>query len=139
MAIPRPREPGKGNGNGGTGSQQPIPPIGSRQYVELKTSALLTERRQHSFERYKLLKFWAQSFLLNVPTIVVGFRTDDGQVKKLQAFKTLEIPKLVRGKHLWVCGEDRPFSFPFYNSGSDPLPCLPICLRLGMVWYGRCL
>ena len=82
--------------------QAPTPPLGSRQYVELKTSALLTQRRQHSFERYKLPKFWAQSFLLNVPTVVVGFRTEDGEVQKLQSFKTLEIPKLVRGKNLWA-------------------------------------
>lgn len=36
-------------------------------YVELKTSALMTTARQQQlFERHKLLKWWAQSFLPNV-------------------------------------------------------------------------
>src|SRR5271155_3417379 len=47
-------------------------------WVELKTSAeIFNERDQIKFER-KLLKFWAQSFLLGVPKIIVGFRSHDG-------------------------------------------------------------
>ncbi|KAG0040235.1 Dom-3 Z [Podila clonocystis] len=45
-----------------------------------------------------LLKFWAQSFLPGIPTIIVGFRDDDGNVVHVQTFKTMEIPRLVRGK-----------------------------------------
>ncbi|KAG0030926.1 hypothetical protein BGZ81_002066 [Podila clonocystis] len=33
-----------------------------------------------------------------IPTIIVGFRDDDGNVVHVQAFKTMEIPRLVRGK-----------------------------------------
>eukprot|EP00039_Didymoeca_costata_P002390 m.59844 g.59844 ORF g.59844 m.59844 type:complete len:374 (-) comp11276_c0_seq4:92-1213(-) len=78
------------------------PPIGKRNYVELKTNVLLESRRIYTFERYKLLKFWAQAFLLNIPNVIVGFRDDEGIVKKLQTFKTQEIPKFVRGKeHAW--------------------------------------
>lgn len=63
----------------------------------------------------KLLKFYFQSFLLGVPVsatvdsshatvptilqdIVVGFRTPSGQVTTVQTFKTIQIPRLVRGK-----------------------------------------
>lgn len=42
--------------------------------------------------RYKLMKFWAQSFLVGVPRIVVGFRDDEGTVNSLQTFKTTDIP-----------------------------------------------
>ena len=42
--------------------------------------------------RYKLMKWWAQSFLVGVPKIVCGFRDDDGLVKSLQPFKTATIP-----------------------------------------------
>ena len=41
--------------------------------------------------RFKLLKWWAQSFLVGVPKIVCGFRDDDGIVKNLQHFKTTSL------------------------------------------------
>ncbi|KAL1507410.1 hypothetical protein AB1Y20_008252 [Prymnesium parvum] len=72
------------------------------EYVELKTSKLLEKPRDKaSFERHKLLKFWLQSFLAGVPRVVVGFRDEAGVVRKLQAFKTLEIPRLVRAQGVW--------------------------------------
>jgi RAT1-interacting protein len=46
----------------------------------------------------KLLKFYFQSFLLGVPEIMVGFRDFKGRLQTLQSFKTLEIPRMVRGK-----------------------------------------
>lgn len=77
------------------------------QWVELKTSEELPPPRhqQHrdvlKFER-KLLKFWAQSFLLGVPKIVVGFRSKSGILRSLQMFNTHEIPGMVRrGTACW--------------------------------------
>jgi RAT1-interacting protein len=53
------------------------------------------------FER-KLLKFWAQSFLLGVPKITVGFRSKAGILRGLQTFNTHEIPGMVRrGTNCW--------------------------------------
>ncbi|KAI9308347.1 RAI1 like PD-XK nuclease-domain-containing protein [Cunninghamella echinulata] len=73
-----------------------------KNYIELKTSRILENPKQiKSFERFKLLKFWAQSFLVGVPKIIVGFRNDDGHIKKIQEFKTLEIPRLVRNQGYW--------------------------------------
>ncbi|ORX83401.1 RAI1-domain-containing protein [Basidiobolus meristosporus CBS 931.73] len=73
-----------------------------RQYVELKTTKQFTrERDQHNFEKFKLIKFWAQSFLPGIPRIVVGFRDDDGYLRSVQTLKTLEIPRMVRGKGYW--------------------------------------
>lgn len=72
-------------------------------WVELKTSEEIgTYQQQVTFER-KLLKFWAQSFLLGVPIIIVGFRSRDGQLLRLQEFKTQDIPKLVKhvGQNRW--------------------------------------
>lgn len=61
--------------------------------------------------RYKLLKFWAQSFLVGVPKVTVGFRDDDGQIVKVEDFATLNIPRLVRGRPgSWV-SESRRRSF----------------------------
>jgi len=49
------------------------------------------------------LKFWAQSFLLGVPIIIVGFRSRDGQLIRLEEFKTQDIPKWVKhvGQNRW--------------------------------------
>jgi RAT1-interacting protein len=53
------------------------------------------------FER-KLLKFWAQSFLLGVPKIIVGFRSKAGILRGCQTFNTHELPGMVRrGTHCW--------------------------------------
>ena len=63
------------------------------------------ERDSIRFER-KLLKFWAQSFLLGIPRVIVGFRTRAGVLQTVQEFKTLEMGRMVRGKvrlrFLWM-------------------------------------
>ncbi|KAK1932516.1 Decapping nuclease DXO [Phytophthora citrophthora] len=72
---------------------------GRREYIELKTFRLLqTEKDQFVFERFKLLAFWIQSFLVGTPKIVCAFRNDDFQVSKLQSFRVTEIPNFCR-KH----------------------------------------
>lgn len=51
----------------------------------------------------KLMKFWIQSFLLGVPKIIVGFRTQDGFLKRVEEMDTASIPSTVkrRGKGTW--------------------------------------
>uniref|UniRef100_A0A7S0TWQ6 Decapping nuclease n=1 Tax=Hemiselmis andersenii TaxID=464988 RepID=A0A7S0TWQ6_HEMAN len=68
-----------------------------------------------------MLKFWIQSFLAGVPTVVVGFRDDQGVLKKVQQFKTLELPRAVRAnRDAW-----------------DPNVCLDLTKRvLDAVWEG---
>ncbi|KAG8789962.1 decapping endonuclease targeting mRNA [Serendipita sp. 398] len=69
-------------------------------FVELKTSISIRHGNLNDELRFekKLLKFYFQSFLLGVPEIVVGFRNPRGQLQTLQPFKTLQIPRMVRGK-----------------------------------------
>ncbi|KAJ8576840.1 hypothetical protein ON010_g2371 [Phytophthora cinnamomi] len=70
-----------------------------REYIELKTFRLLQrEKDQFVFERFKLLAFWIQSFLVGTPKIVCAFRSDDFEVRKLQSFRVTEIPSFCR-KH----------------------------------------
>jgi RAT1-interacting protein len=86
---------------------KPTDPDAPIQWVELKTAEELPPpaRQQHrdilKFER-KLLKFWAQSFLLGVPKIIVGFRSKAGILRGLQTFNTHELPGMVRrGTDCW--------------------------------------
>ncbi|XP_032703094.1 decapping and exoribonuclease protein [Lontra canadensis] len=66
-------------------------------YVELKTSKEM-HRPGHwrNFYRHKLLKWWAQSFLLGVPNVVAGFRNPEGFVCSLKTFPTMEMFEYVR-------------------------------------------
>ncbi|KAM6182387.1 decapping and exoribonuclease protein isoform 2-T2 [Erethizon dorsatum] len=69
-------------------------------YVELKTSKEMHSPGQwRGFYRYKLLKWWAQSFLPGVPNVVAGFRNPEGFVCSLKTFPTMEMFEHVRNDH----------------------------------------
>ncbi|OQO17091.1 hypothetical protein B0A51_14792 [Rachicladosporium sp. CCFEE 5018] len=78
-------------------ADDPIP------WVELKTSQQLVDQRDDIKYERKLLKFWAQSFLLGVPKIIVGFRSPDGHLLRLQEHETQKIPGMVKrqGQGTW--------------------------------------
>jgi len=72
-------------------------------WVELKTSAeIYSDKDLLKYER-KLLKFWAQSFLLGVPKVVVGFRDEHGFLQRLEELVTRDIPGQVsrQGRGTW--------------------------------------
>ncbi|KAJ4413728.1 decapping endonuclease targeting mRNA [Gnomoniopsis sp. IMI 355080] len=71
-------------------------------WVELKTSAeIRNDRDRDNFER-KLMKFWIQSFLLGVPKIIVGFRSREGILQRLEEIEVEGIPDTVaRGRRQW--------------------------------------
>ena len=75
----------------------------SGAFVELKTNKLLASKRLvGTFERFKMFKFWVQSYLVGVPRIVVGFRDED-ELRKLQSFDTLELPGLAASWRPQAC------------------------------------
>ncbi|KAI0840258.1 RAI1-domain-containing protein [Hypoxylon sp. FL0890] len=72
-------------------------------WIELKTSVeIRDDRTMQNFER-KLMKFWVQSFLLGVPKIIVGFRSQKGILTKLEEIQTAKIPETAakRGVRSW--------------------------------------
>lgn len=81
---------------------EPTDPI---PYVELKTSEDFHSNDQKSAKKFerKMCRFWAQSFLLGVPKIVIGFRNKDGFLQRLEAWDTLDIPNFVKrqGMQTW--------------------------------------
>jgi len=86
--------------------------MGKKKYIELKTSRVMYSMNQEkTFKRFKLIKWWAQSFLLDVPKIACGFRDDDGVVLQMKCYNTQEIPKIVK---------DEPDSW-------DPAKCFNFC------------
>ena len=68
-----------------------------KNYIELKTTRIMQYYKQkQNFARYKLLKFWAQSFLAGLPRVIVGERDDDGVVLELKTYDTMQIPSQAR-------------------------------------------
>lgn len=84
--------------------EKPENPSDPIPWIELKTTAEQASdhpRETQKFER-KLLKYWAQSFLLGVPKIMVGYRTQDGYLSRIEAFETQKLPGIVaRGQGSW--------------------------------------
>ena len=72
-------------------------------YIELKTTKVHRSARDvETFERHKQLKYWLQSFLAGVPTVVVGFRDDAGKVLELKTLETRSMHKgSIRDKGYW--------------------------------------
>jgi RAT1-interacting protein len=78
--------------------QRPNDPNEPINWVELKTTQELhSDADSLKFER-KLCKFWIQSFLLGVPKIVVGFRSREGILQRVQELQTQKIPGEVKRK-----------------------------------------
>ena len=73
------------------------------KWVELKTTAEVQNERDNIKLERKLLKFWAQSFLLGVPKIVVGYRSPQGMLLRVEEMETQSIPDKVQlqGKRMW--------------------------------------
>lgn len=69
----------------------------NRVYRELKTHVPLdTPRKKERFERHKLLRFWAQSFIAGIRNITVGFRDNSGILVGMEDIRTHDIPRAVR-------------------------------------------
>ncbi|GFO32133.1 decapping and exoribonuclease protein-like [Plakobranchus ocellatus] len=67
---------------------------GNNKYVELKTSRIIETGQQYeNFCKFKLMKWWAQSYLIGITRIVCGFRDDKGVVVKLQDYPVKDLPE----------------------------------------------
>ncbi|XP_006791528.1 decapping and exoribonuclease protein [Neolamprologus brichardi] len=80
--------------------KDPKAPAAPACYVELKTSAeICTPKQRSNFHRFKLLKWWAQSFLPGVPRVVAGFRDQEGVVVSVETFHISKISHLIKNEY----------------------------------------
>ncbi|KAF3700204.1 Decapping and exoribonuclease protein [Channa argus] len=80
--------------------KDPSAPAPPACYVELKTSAeICTPKQRSNFHRFKLLKWWAQSFLPGVPRVVAGFRDHEGVVVSVETFDISKMSQLIKKEH----------------------------------------
>ncbi|CAB3237291.1 unnamed protein product [Arctia plantaginis] len=72
----------------------------TKQFIELKTNRHIDHPRQEtSFRRFKSKKWWCQSFLVGIDTIVCGYRNDDGIVEELRICDVKDLAK--KAQRFW--------------------------------------
>jgi len=54
---------------------------------------LKDKQRKEVFRKYKLSKWWAQSFLAGIPRVMTAFRDDRGFVTNLDIIETQSMPR----------------------------------------------
>lgn len=78
-------------------SDSPIPTdanLNDLEFVELKVKRKETHFRQKiNFYKYKSIKWWSQSFLVGIKTLIVGLRNDDGIV---EAYEEIDVRNIAR-------------------------------------------
>lgn len=66
-------------------------------YIELKTmKAIESDRALSNMYRHRFLKFWLQSYLGGVPTIVLGIRSEGGELLHVKRLRTHDLPREAR-------------------------------------------
>lgn len=72
-------------------------PNDEKRYVELKTTRECDHPgQQRSFRKFKLIKWWLQSFLIGIDDILCGFRSDAGVVHRCEWFKVSAISQIIK-------------------------------------------
>lgn len=73
--------------------------LGTREaVVELKTNMQPRNEQDQLKLQVKMLRMYMQSFLLGVQSIVVGFRDHKGKLLSHEQYRTMDLPRMVRGK-----------------------------------------
>ncbi|KAI8455887.1 RAI1 like PD-XK nuclease-domain-containing protein, partial [Phakopsora pachyrhizi] len=99
--------------------------IDPRDFVEIKTSmAISNEKQKRTFYRFKLLKFYLQSFLLGTPIVHVGFRDHSGVLQKSENFKTESIPQLVKSSNFKNSNSNNSYNSHFSSIKWSASLCL---------------
>ncbi|OQR78837.1 protein Dom3Z-like [Tropilaelaps mercedesae] len=72
----------------------------TRRYVEMKTSKIVgSVRQKRNMARFKMMKWWAQCYLIGIPRVICGLRNDNGYVKQVKSFR---LPELIQeGREFW--------------------------------------
>lgn len=75
--------------------------LNEMNFIEIKTRmADPTQHQYNNYLRYKLPKWWCQSYLVGVRKIYCGFRTEEGHVKKIEELLVKDIPKMCQNHWL---------------------------------------
>nr|XP_034841214.1 decapping and exoribonuclease protein-like isoform X2 [Maniola hyperantus] len=69
--------------------------LSSNEFIELKTSRHIESSRQEiNFRRFKTKKWWCQSFLVGIDTLVCGYRNDVGIVEELKVYNVKDLANI---------------------------------------------
>uniref|UniRef100_A0A834R8D6 Decapping nuclease n=2 Tax=Sarcoptes scabiei TaxID=52283 RepID=A0A834R8D6_SARSC len=70
-------------------------PTKLENFVEIKTTMRMQNERQlENFERFKLIKWWAQCYLAAIPKIICGYKDRSHFIERIESIRVEEIPNL---------------------------------------------
>ncbi|XP_023338933.1 decapping and exoribonuclease protein isoform X2 [Eurytemora carolleeae] len=74
--------------------KQSIGKLVPNRFVEFKTSRRVeNERQDRTLRKFKMIKWWAQCFLVGIEEVVVGWRDDAGIVEQVETLPVSSLPK----------------------------------------------
>ncbi|KAH7938202.1 hypothetical protein HPB49_021599 [Dermacentor silvarum] len=86
------------------------------KYVELKTTAVVRHERQlENMRRYKLWKWWSQSYIMGMKRVICGCRDKEGFVRSLMQFDVDTMHEQCEREHLWFRAEGLNFCDNFLS------------------------
>lgn len=53
--------------------------------------------KMECFRKFKMNQWWIENKLSGIPRVVVGFRTEEGQIDRLENYDTDDLPTLAKG------------------------------------------
>lgn len=69
-------------------------------FLEIKTTRTIDNQRQwDNMVRLKMFKWWAQCYLIGIPSVVCGYRDDNLMVREMEILQVSEMPKM--GAKFW--------------------------------------
>jgi RAT1-interacting protein len=69
-------------------------------FVEIKTTRTVDNQRQwDNMVRNKMFKWWAQCYMIGIPTLVCGYRDDNMTVREIELLNVSDMPKMA--KKVW--------------------------------------
>ncbi|KAK7788557.1 hypothetical protein R5R35_011747 [Gryllus longicercus] len=68
------------------------------EFIELKTNRKIQHPKQaENFKKYKLIKWWCQSFLVGITKIWCGYRDDHGVIHQVEKMQVSDFPRKAKG------------------------------------------
>lgn len=78
----------------------PLDKLKLSNFIEIKTTRTLHNQRQYdNMCKYKLQKWWAQSYLIGISKLICGYRDDDMIVRSLEKYNVNDFPQM--GRQWW--------------------------------------
>ena len=112
-------------------------------FIEIKTQNELRDKnKKANFRKYKLSKWWAQSYLAGIPRVMTAFRDERGFVNNLEIIETQSMPRVAAQEaYAWKPNTMTGFLEKFLTFVRDVMAKVEdvvYCFEWNPEWEGIC-